>query len=240
MKRLLLSITVASMLFSTSCKRHGFCKKGKDPITTETREVDNFTGINSQGSYDVHISQDESLKAGQVRIEAPSDMFEFIETDVSGDILTITNKRCFRGDNNIHVYTSSKEVNNISLSGSGNVNSETDLVTTTMNLEISGSGSIECDVIANKLNAKISGSGDIETYGDIDNQDLVIKGSGNIKNFNIESLIVSTTIDGSGNIEVSVSEKLDVDIDGSGEVRYKGSPTITQDITGSGSVISMN
>jgi hypothetical protein len=47
-------------------------------------------------------------------------------------------------------------------------------------------------------------------------------------------------ISGSGNCEVTVNTRLDVDIDGSGSVFYKGTPSIKDHISGSGRVVDSN
>ena len=236
----MLVIGVASIVFATSCKRTGYCKKGKDSVVTETRDLSTFTGVNSEGSFDVYITQDNSIDAGFVKISAPSDLMEYIETSVQNGVLTIENERCFRGDNRIEIYVTSKEINDISLAGSGNITTTNELVTENMNIILSGSGNIESDLQVNSLNTEIIGSGNIKTFGETVTQKLIIEGSGNIENFGITSSTATAKITGSGNIEVYASKSLDVKIDGSGNVTYKGDASVTSSVEGSGTINNGN
>lgn len=240
MKRITLIVAVASTVFATSCKRNGFCKKGKDSVTTETRQVENFTTVNSEGSFDIFITQDESLESGVVIVEAPSDLMKYIKSGVSNGVLTIDNSKCFRGNNDIQIYVSSNKINDITLSGSGNIKTTNTLSTSNMRIELDGSGDIETDLQVSSLDVKIKGSGNINSYGEALSQNVKIKGSGNINHFGITSEKVKAAIEGSGNIELNVSESLDASIDGSGNISYKGTASVTTNINGSGSINNKN
>lgn len=233
-------IGVASTVAVTSCSKSGFCKKGHGETVKETRSVGSFTGVNSEGAFDVVITQEASLEEGQVIVEAPDDLQEYIEIDVHNGVLDIDNKKCFRGDNEITIYVKSKEINDISLSGSGNISSTGVLETSAMTIQLDGSGNIETDVKCTSLKATITGSGNVETSGSTTSQKLKITGSGNIEHFGLSSATADVSIEGSGNVEVKVSDKLDADIDGSGTITYRGYPDIDQRITGSGDLKSDN
>jgi hypothetical protein len=84
------------------------------------------------------------------------------------------------------------------------------------------------------------GTGNIEIDGVSTGVTIRNQGSGDILGFNF--LVNDCTIDivGTGDVEISCSDNLDVDIEGNGNVYYKGTPTINTNITGSGSVIDAN
>ena len=52
----------------------------------------------------------------------------------------------------------------------------------------------------------------------------------------LEGRVAQVAIAGSGDVDVNVSESLDVTIAGSGDVSYLGSPRVSQRIRGSGRV----
>lgn len=240
MRKIIIIWGVASTVVATSCSKSGFCKKGHGETVKETRHVDTFTGVNSEGAFDIVITQDASLEEGQVMIEAPDDLQEYIELDVHNGVLDIENKRCFRGHNEITIYVKSKEINDISLAGSGNISSTGVLETSAMTIQLDGSGNIETDVKCTSLKATITGSGNVETSGSTTSQKLKITGSGNIEHFGLSSETADVSIEGSGNIEVKVSNQLDAEIEGSGTIKYRGHPEINHRISGSGELISDN
>ena len=86
----------------------------------------------------------------------------------------------------------------------------------------------------------LSGSGDIELTGISDDLDLTISGSGDFDSFGLESKIASIQITGSGSVELTVTETLNVVISGSGSVFFKGNPQLNVTITGSGQVVDAN
>jgi hypothetical protein len=61
-------------------------------------------------------------------------------------------------------------------------------------------------------------------------------GSGNIEAINLSSAEAEASINGSGNIEVAATSKLQAQIVGSGNIFYKGNPTLQKNITGSGMI----
>ena len=70
--------------------------------------------------------------------------------------------------------------------------------------------------------------------------ELSITGSGSFYGFPLRSRDAMIYIEGSGIVEITALEQLDVDIEGSGSVFYKGNPSIQMDVTGSGNVINSN
>lgn len=67
-----------------------------------------------------------------------------------------------------------------------------------------------------------------------------VAGSGKIRAFDLQVDDLKCNVAGSGNIEASVKESIDVSAVGSGKVRYKGNPaTINRNIIGSGSIIKV-
>ena len=85
-----------------------------------------------------------------------------------------------------------------------------------------------------------SGNVTITSPMETDYLDISLMGSCSFKGFNLSALSCQVDITGSGNCEVTVNTRLDVDIDGSGSVFYKGTPSIKDHISGSGRVVDSN
>jgi len=133
-----------------------------------------------------------------------------------------------------------KDLEGISIAGSGDVNGKSRLVSDDFYAYISGSGDIILAVRTARLESDISGSGSINLSGKTDAHQASITGSGKINAFDMQAQNVSVAITGSGDCRVQASEKLRTKITGSGDVLYKGHPQISKTITGSGSVKDRN
>jgi hypothetical protein len=72
--------------------------------------------------------------------------------------------------------------------------------------------------------------------GAADNFEAYLTGASNIRAYNFSARNATVQIEGSGQVELSVNERLKAKITGSGSVYYKGSPWVTTDVIGSGKV----
>jgi hypothetical protein len=90
--------------------------------------------------------------------------------------------------------------------------------------------------------ASSSGSGNIyiTQFNDQPELDINLYGSGSFMGYPLKVADCRIRIEGSGECEVNVTDKLDAAIKGSGNIYYKGHPRITTDIKGSGTLISSN
>ena len=205
----------------------------------EIRNVTGFTGISLSISADIYLSQDNNYK---VEIEADADYLEKIETVVEGDILKIKNKDHFNFEfhsKKVKIYISMPQVNNIFISGSGDIIAQTSIKTENLKIKISGSGSVKIENLSvQSMDLAISGSGDIYMSGtDIaESSSYSISGSGDIDNQNLQCKKVEISVSGSGDIKVWAADELNARVSGSGDVYYKGRPLIDAKTSGSGGI----
>jgi len=89
------------------------------------RHLSGFNAINVAGPFDVDITQGATES---VKVEAPADVIDRILTEVNGGVLKIYNKHdtwnwgnWFGFHKKILVHVTVKDVNNINISGSGDV-----------------------------------------------------------------------------------------------------------------------
>lgn len=105
-----------------------------------------------------------------------------------------------------------------------------------VNTALSGSGQIEGQVRARRVESEISGSGWTKVRGTTEEQRVSISGSGQYHGEALKSTRSEATVNGSGEVWVGQTGRLNAAINGSGEVTYVGSPLVEQEINGSGSV----
>lgn len=252
---LLLFLASGLMLLYSGCEIDGPCIHGNDMVITETRIIGSFTAISSESFFDVFIVQDSTE---EVIVEAESNLMPYIQTWVSGTTLVLREQEnhCLKNNFPIRVTVKVKDLSRVYLTGSGNIQGNSEFEANSFKVELTGSGVIDLEVnaqsvetyisgsgkidlgaVAHHITAKISGSGDINLWGEAVETDLEITGSGNIKAFGLLQNSCAVSISGSGNVYVYVDDYLDVRITGSGSVFYKGSPQIVTTITGSGSIV---
>lgn len=213
MKKLFI-LALASIAFA-SCSQDRITGSGS--TTTETRSVNNFTGVSTSGSTGVDIIQGATFR---VEVSGYNNLLPYLETVVINNVLQVRYKNNvnIRHDNT-HVTITMPQVNYLSISGSANIDARGNFTAINeFQSRISGSGSISIEKgTAKNFRSEISGSGDVNAFG------LQVE-TANVK------------ISGSGNTHVTATSNLNVEIAGSGNVYYKGSPSVFASVSGSGKV----
>ena len=208
---------------------------GSGQIEREERPVSSFTKVTLSGEGELIIQQGDTE---ELTIEADHNLFEYLKTEVNGNELNIGTKDGYdpRPTKPIRYFVTVKNVDAVSISGSGSVTAEE---FTGEKLAISISGSAEAKLAyldVKELTVSISGSGKVMASGKTDKISVKIAGSGEIRTKDLQTKEVKVSVAGSGDAEVWATDKLDVSVAGSGDVRYKGEARVKQNVAGSGSV----
>jgi len=207
----------------------------------ETRDVNDFDEVIMRISGNVYIKQGNK---NEVIVEADDRVLERIETEVRGGRLSISmrNNSGWRTSSSgrVNVYISIKELNGVSISGSGDIIGQSTFKSDNFNASISGSGDMELELDAKNISARISGSGNMELSGSAEYAKLGMSGSGKYLAEELKVDDYEISISGSGRSSVNAQENLDVRISGSGSVYYKGRPAVNSSVAGSGKVRKIN
>lgn len=209
---------------------------------TQDRHLTGFSAVSVAGSYDVFITQGSSES---VKVDAPSNIIDKIITEVQGGVLRIytkegTNWNWNSGNKKMIIYVSIKDINAVSLAGSGDVVFKDGLRATSLKIKLTGSGDISGKVGVKNLESSIGGSGDITLSGRADNSTVSVVGSGDFTGQNLVTTNTQVKVAGSGDARVNANDKIDASVVGSGDVHYTGSAkNISSSKAGSGSVSRM-
>jgi len=232
--------------------------RGSGDLSTETRDVSGFDAIVLENSGDVFVTIG---KTEELTIEADDNLLPYLTSEVKNGVLTLgtTPGRNINPTRPIVYNVTVKELNNITLAGSGSINVEPleadkmtvllagsgnislqKLDTSDLEATIAGSGNISVDELtAERVDATVSGSGDIRLAGETPTQKLGVCGSGNYLAGDLQSENANINIAGSGNATVWVTEHLTVTVNGSGNIRYYGKPSVDHTDNGSGTLTSL-
>lgn len=233
-------ITIVILLvFTTSVSSQWFGKvRGNGDMVTKTRNVGEYDKVSVGGSFDVKLYEGTE---GKLTITVDENLLEYLVTEVDNGKLKIKWKK---GTNVSHkskilVTVPFKDIEAVSLSGSGDVYSTDAIKADTFRAALAGSGNIKLIVKTNSISSGISGSGDIEISGTSNSIKCSIAGSGDIEAYDLSSNDADIRISGSGGVKINVKDNLIARISGSGNIYYKGDPK-KQDVkvSGSGNVSS--
>ncbi|MFT3678835.1 MAG: head GIN domain-containing protein [Ferruginibacter sp.] len=236
MKKLAIAILIIAIMPGlVSCKKDLI---GKGPVTTETRSVTNFTGIDLRMNGNVYYKNDSVWK---VEVSAKQTIHPILQTYVAGNKLVIkyADGKTYDADETIRINVSGPGVNAFELNTSGSIYCENSIQASSLYLRTTGSGSIWLqNVTASTIDAASTVSGTISgTGGSINNAILKTDGSGKIEIQAIAANTVTARTTGSGDIRVKVAHYLDATIDGSGDIYFSGYPSLSTHINGSGRLV---
>jgi len=225
-------VGVLTLMFAISaCTYFGPCVNGSGPLTSELRDVENFTGITNTGSFEVYVSEADTFG---VELVAQENLLPIIETYVSGGNLIIETKNhnCYRSSSAVEIYVSLPELDQLRLSGSGILIAD---VAASPEVEVanSGSGSIEVDsVYAEYYRVSNTGSGHITLEGVVaDEANMIQSGSGTIAGgilFGTADLSIRHSSSGRVIATLMDGTEVDVILSGSGKVELEGDAVLAE------------
>jgi len=234
---ILLSTTLA--FFFSACY-HGETIRGNGNITSESRNVGNFKGLQLQGGMNVHLKKGEE---SAIEVEGEDNILPYVETFLRDGKLIIKYKDHVNINTRkpVTVSVTASHMEDIDITGSGDITGEGRFSSNDeIEVGVTGSGNIKLELDAPAIEAKITGSGDIYLSGNTRDIKCSTTGSGKIDATELKAENANVRSTGSGNISVFASVKLDATVNGSGDIRYKGGATISSKTNGSGSVRSID
>jgi len=189
--------------------------EGNGIAKTENRNVSEFSNIEVDGAFNVHV---ECRKKQKLELSGDSNILPYIITKTRGNTLKITTSKTICPKKLLEVKISADNIEKVTASGA-------------VDLSIIG-------VDNNKLDLEIDGAGDIKASGKTKNFRVDIAGSGDLKAKDLKAEKVEVSVNGAGNAVVSASKKLKAEINGAGDIAYYGNPKeVIQEISGAGDII---
>lgn len=240
MKRTILFFAAFLMVLSTANAQWWSSEKvkGNGEMITKERKVGSYDAVKLIGSMNVELVAGTE---GNLKVEAESNLQEYILTEVKNGTLKISVEKDINLDptEEIKVTVPFKDLEEISLTGSGDIWNSDLIKESNLEVQVTGSGDMMLDLEVEDLEGKITGSGDIELKGKARRFECSVTGSGDFDAFGLSAEEVEAKVAGSGDIMVNASKALKASVAGSGDIIYTGNPD-KQDFKtfGSGSVSS--
>jgi hypothetical protein len=206
---------VALSVLILACEDSGPTVRGSGPVVTRTLDLDDIRGLAVSGSQNVVVTQGSPQ---EIVVEGQANLIDILSTRVRDGIWEVRFTENTRSTEDFTVFVTVPDVDQINVSGSGNV---------------SGNG----DLVLDELSVTVSGSGNVSLAGTVDEQTAIVSGSGKVSNYSMSSRQTTATVSGSGAVRVTATETLNATVSGSGDISYRGNPAaVTRSISGSGQV----
>lgn len=208
-------------------------------LSGDDRDVKNFNGVAAGGPINIVITLGNTESC---RFEGDADAISTLITEVKGNVLIIRPQNSWTSwehkyeNKKITAYITAKSINSLTMSGSGNMLVKGNVNTRTFSTVLSGSGTITTSAKVDDLSAVISGSGKLNINGSADEAKVVISGSGNFSGKGLSVNNLSTTLSGSGTVDIKADETIKAVISGSGNINYSGNATVEKTVFGSGRI----
>ena len=204
---------------------------------TELRTPGKFTGINSEGSWDVIITVGDK---DEVKLVSKGFDLDEVITEVDDDKLKIELRDDDDDNRDFTVYVTVKNLKSLGLAGSGNMMVRSDLYTDELSIGQAGSGNIKLEMLhTESLKIGMSGTGHVSiANGTASDVNIGQVGSGDFDGIDFMAGDVKIGKTGSGDVYIGVEGELTVGALGSGNVYYTGNQTdISKGSLGSSKVI---
>jgi len=226
-------VLVGVMILLLGCT-HGV--RGTGPAVARDFEIEDFTALEIRGAYNVIWRQRDSVS---VTVEMQENLFDYLQVSVEEDTLYINSTRNFNTRNSnrprIYIYTPDLEL----VSFYGAINAENWDTVSGESFSIYGSGATNVDITleVETLDLDLAGAGNFTLSGNADVANIAIVGAANVSARNLQIEDANIDLDGAGEVDVAVSDRLNVDMFGAGRVRYSGDPVVYRNISGLGRLV---
>jgi hypothetical protein len=223
-----------SILFS-SCLFLGPSVKGNGNVTEEVRQVDEFNQIKVNRGMNVYITQGSPAK---VVVIADSNLHESIETEVEGDVLTVTVNENIRWAKEKKVMITVEKLSSLKGSSGANAYSQAQIMSENLELNASSGANLKIDVNAKYLKAGCSSGANIYISGLAKDAELETSSGANLKAGELKADRCIMRASSGGNVIATVVEKLEAKATSGGNITYYGEPSSTDIDTSSGGNIN--
>lgn len=184
-------------------------------LETQKRKVSAFKSIRSSSSIDIIVEQTGSYA---LEVKAPEKYMERIKTEVTNGELHVFVRGSIMYSGDIVVYVQVKDLEKVSLSGSGDFATDGVLKTSDFSFRISGSGDLDAELNCKVLNGSMNGSGDANISGITESLEIHQSGSGDIAAHKLHLLSAKLKMSGSGDAKFTGStDFLELSQSGSGD-----------------------
>lgn len=210
-------------------------KYGSGKIISENRSLQNFTGIEVGGDFDVEVV---SGKDYNVKIEADDNVMPYVITEMDGDRLKLSLAKNFSvNDGHLKAYISAPVIKYIQASASAKITSPSGINSEDkVELSTSSAGSIKTAVDAPAVKLGASSGSEIEASGMCKTLTGSASSGASVKAADLLSENADVSASSGGSVRLYSSVNLKAQASSGGSIRYSGTPSTQIEKSSGGSV----
>jgi hypothetical protein len=176
--------------------------KGSGVAATEAREINDFTGVDVGGVFQVEITAGKDFS---VSVDADDNLLQYIKTEVNGDVLHIETTERINSTTPIRVHIAAPDIESLSTSGASKV-------------ALAG-------VRNSSLEVDTSGASKIKIEGQTGDLKVGVSGASSVDAGSLKAQSASVDASGAGSVSVFATERLVSEASGASNITYSGNPT---------------
>lgn len=209
--------------------------KGNGDVITENRDLSGFTGVSTCCAIKVE------LKKGNfdVKVEAESNLQDYVLTRVSGDrlIVRFKEKISIKSRESVKVYVSMPELDYAAASSSGTINCQSTFTGDELDVSVSSGSRVSVAFEGEEVDADASSGGRVEITGSATRVRADASSGGSVRGTDFTATSARCEASSGGSVRMGVKNKLRADASSGGTVRYYGNPSnVSVDSSSGGSV----
>lgn len=217
MKFLKKSIFLASVILTSISIEAQITGNGN--MVSRQRDVSDFSAIRVSSGIDVYVNQGATEA---LTIEAEENLQDVIVSEVTGGVLKIYVKKGTRimKSKGMDAYITARELKAVSVSGGGDVTSQSKIESSSLDFNVSGGGDLDFSLASEQTSCNVSGGGDVDLAGTVGKFDCRLSGGGDLELHGMAGT-VSLKISGGGDAEIDTdgkTERFDIDLTGGGDL----------------------
>jgi len=194
--------------------------RGHGISTDKNYKVSDFHGIDVSGGFDVTLIQGNSES---LILTAQENLFDHITVKVDNGTLKIYTRNNIWSTQSMKALITFKNIDDLNVSGGGDVISKTPINVEELSVHISGGGDFYSTINSDELDCNISGGGDTDIKGDIKDYHINMSGGGDLTS-KVNAGNISCRITGGGDLLLRSNEKATdavIDINGGGDMEVE-------------------
>lgn len=195
-------------------------------LGTQAQTMQPFKKLEVSGKASITLIQGSK---NEVVFNDPSNTNAVVKQN--GDLVSIS------ASNSVELSVYFTEIQDILVSGAGDIKSNGPVNVNDLNITVSGSGDLDLEVNGQKIDCLISGGGDIRLKGKSPQLKATLSGAGDLYAYDLITEKATMLVSGAGDAKINVSKEIDANVSGAGSILFKGDPQERKiNIAGAGSV----
>ncbi len=194
----------------------------------QTRQISGFHGISVSSGIDLFLTQ---KNVEEVFVEAKSDDFDKIITEVEGGILKIYIKDKSWPHLNWNneprkVFVSFKTLDQLHVSAGSDVNSQSVLKLDKFELDVSSGSDVKLELDARQIRVDSSSGSDVSLNGKAEVAEVSASSGSDISAGDLEIKKCNASVSSGSDISIRVTEELNADASSGSDISYSGNPKV--------------